>query len=301
MLSLRQFQQFLAVAETMNFRRAAERLAMAQPPLTAAIRQMETELGVRLFERTNRITGLTTAGEVLRDEALRTLAQAERAMTLTRRAGAGLTGSLRIGFVATAVRHIVPSLIARFRETHPEVALDLSEAPTARQITVLLEDRLDLGIVVLPLPPGTEQRIATRTVLRSKLVAAIPDRHSLASKPGKPLALTSLAREPWILFPASEGPGLHDTIEKACMAAGFTPQVAQRAVQMETIVGLVAAGLGVALVPELFKDVGWRGVAFRTLKGPGTPVPYEVALAWRRDDNAPALSSLTSMAGTTSV
>lgn len=300
MLSLRQLQQFLAVAETMNFRRAAERLNMAQPPLTAAIRQMEEALGVRLFERTNRITGLTAAGEVLRDEALRTLAQAERAMTLTKRAGAGLTGSLRIGFVATAVRHIVPTLIARFRETHPDVALDLVEAPSARQVAALLEDRLDLGIVALPLPSGTEQQIATRIVLRSRLVAAIPNRHPLVNKPDRPLALNSMAREPWILFPASEGPGLHGTIEKACVAAGFTPQVAQRAVQMETIVGLVAAGLGVALVPELFKDAGWKGVAFRALKGPGAPVPYKVALAWRRDDKAPALSALISAANTIS-
>ncbi|KWV58385.1 LysR family transcriptional regulator [Bradyrhizobium macuxiense] len=290
MLNLRQLQQFLAVADTMSFRQAADRLNMAQPPLTAAIRQMEEQLGVRLFERTNRITRLTAAGEVLRDEARRTIAQAERTVTLTRRAGAGLVGSLRIGFVATAVRHIVPGLIADFHETHPDVALELMEAPTARQITALLEDRLDLAIVALPLPEGTEQHIATRTILRSELVMALPSLHALAAEPDAPLQLAALANEPWILFPASEGPGLHDRVMRACASAGFVPQVAQRAVQMETIVGLVAAGLGVALVPELFRTTGWDNVVFRTIGD--AAVPYEVALAWRRNDSSPALAAL---------
>ncbi|MCC8942045.1 LysR family transcriptional regulator [Bradyrhizobium sp. Arg68] len=290
MLSLRQLQQFLAVADSMSFRQAADRLNMAQPPLTAAIRQMEEQLGVRLLERTNRITGLTAAGQVLRDEARRTIAQAERTIALTRRAGAGLTGSLRIGFVATAVRHIVPTLIADFRETHPDVALELMEAPSARQVAALLDDRLDLGIVALPLPTGVEREIATRTVLRSELVAALPERHALAQEPTAPLALAALAHEPWILFPANEGPGLHDRIVGACAAAGFAPEVAQRAVQMETIVGLVAAGLGVALVPALFKTTGWSAVVFRAIDG--TPVRYEVALAWRRNDGSAALAAL---------
>jgi DNA-binding transcriptional LysR family regulator len=292
MLSLRQLQQFLAVADSMGFRRAAERLNMAQPPLTAAIRQMEEELGFRLLERTNRITGLTAAGQVLRDEARRTIAQAERAIALTRRAGAGLVGSLRVGFVATAVRHIVPTLIADFRQTHPDVSLELMEAPTARQVTALVEDRLDLGIIALPLPLGADQHIATRTVLRSELVAALPIHHALALEPDGPLPLAALADEPWILFPANEGPGLHDRVMSACTTAGFVPRVAQRAVQMETIIGLVAAGLGVALVPELFKATGWDGVVFRPIGGIVGPVPYEVALAWRQDDGSAALAAL---------
>ncbi|WP_452274844.1 LysR family transcriptional regulator, partial [Micromonospora taraxaci] len=127
-LTLRQFEQFLVVAETMNFRRAAEQLNMAQPPLTAAIRQIELLLGVRLLERGNRVTSLTAAGKVLREEARRTLEQSQRAVELTRRAGQGLMGSLRVGFVASATRHVLPPLIARLRQTHPDVALDLAEA-----------------------------------------------------------------------------------------------------------------------------------------------------------------------------
>ncbi len=131
-------QQFLAVAETLSFRRAAERLNMAQPPLTAAIRQMERDLGVRLIERGNRVSGLTAAGQVLQEEAGRTVLQAERAMLLTRRAGAGMLGSLRLGFLASATRHILPPLLARFRSSYPDVVLTLAELPTARQASALL-------------------------------------------------------------------------------------------------------------------------------------------------------------------
>jgi len=297
MLSLRQLQQFLAVAESMSFRRAAARLNMAQPPLTAAIRQLEDELGVRLFERTNRITALTAAGLVLRDEARRTIVQAERAITLTRRAAAGLSGSLRIGFVATGIRHIVPELIPRFRASHPDVSLELVEAPTARQVAALLEDRLDLGIVVLPLPGDIERHIATRIILRSELAAALPSRHVLARKAGTPLALADLAREPWILFPETEGPGLHQRIWSACAAAGFAPNVSQRAIQMDTIVGLVAAGLGVALVPRLNRSERADDVVFRPLTGAGVPVLYEVAVAWRRSDKSPVLAALLASIG----
>jgi DNA-binding transcriptional LysR family regulator len=285
-------QQFLAVADAMSFRRAAERLNMAQPPLTAAIRQMEAELGVRLFERTNRITALTAAGLVFREEARRTVAQAERAVALTRRADAGLVGSFRIGFLATAIRPIIPTMIANFRATHPDVALELTESSTARQVAALREDRLDLGVVVLPLPPGAERHIETRVILRSELAAALPGKHALARKAGTPLALAALAGEPWIIFPEHEGPGLHDKIWSACAAAGFTPQVSQRAIQMETIVGLVAAGLGVALVPRLTMEAGRNAVAFRPLRGAGAPVPYEVALAWRKGDSSPILAAL---------
>jgi DNA-binding transcriptional LysR family regulator len=291
MLSLRQFQQFLAVAETMSFRRAAERLNMAQPPLTAAIRHMEETIGVRLFERTNRITCLTAAGEVLREEAQRTIAQTERAVILTQRAGAGEIGSLRIGFVASAVRQLLPILIAAFREQHPAVALELEEAPTARQVAALLDDRMDIGIVALPLPSGVEHRIVTQSMVESHLVAAIPAGHPLANAADTPLALAALADQPWILFPAGEGPGLHETILRACSEAGFTPRVTQRAVQMETIIGLVAADLGVALVPSLFSGTPREGVVFRELCGTGAPVPYETALAWRKGNNLPALEA----------
>ncbi|QTF07601.1 LysR family transcriptional regulator [Brenneria izadpanahii] len=289
MLSLRQLQQFLAVAETMNYHRAAERLNMAQPPLTAAIRNMEEALGVRLFERTNRITGLTAAGAVLQQEARRTLAQVARAEALTRRAGQGLTGSLRVGFVASAVRHRLPEIVAGFSREHPDVALELHEATTARQVKALLEDRLDVAIVALPVPEYAAPYLALQPLLSSQLVVALPRDHALAA--AATLTIGALANEPWIMFPESEGPGLYRVIHSACERAGFTPRIAQRAVQMETIIGLAAAGLGVALVPEFMRGGGWDNVAFRPLEGQGAPVAYETALAWRKQDDAPELAA----------
>ena len=281
-------QQFLAVAETLSFRRAAERLNMAQPPLTAAIRQMEQDLGVRLIERGNRVTGLTAAGHVLQEEAGRTVLQAERAVLLTRRAGAGMLGSLRLGFLASATRHLLPTLLARFRASHHDVVLTLAEQPTARQVSALLEDRQDVGLIALPIPPGTETRIATRTLLHSRFVAAIPSTHALAGD-DRPLKLAMLAAEPWVLFPSTEGPGLASTILGACAQAGFSPQVVQQAIQMDTIIGLVAAGIGVSLVPERPPGASHLRVVFRPLAGPGTPIPYQMALAWRTGEPSPVL------------
>ncbi|MBZ9719183.1 LysR family transcriptional regulator [Mesorhizobium sp. AD1-1] len=291
MLSLRQFQQFLAVAETMNFRRAAERLNMAQPPLTAAIRQMEDDLGVRLFERTNRITSLTQAGEIFREEAMRTISQAERAVVLTRRAGQGSIGTLRMGFVASAVRQLVPQIIARFRQTQPSVVVELEEATTARQVAAITADRMDVGIVALPLPADAEGLLSTKILIESHLVAALPTAHPLARATAQPLRLAELAREPWVLFPGGEGPGLYGVILRSCAEAGFSPRVSQRGVQMETIVGLVAAGLGVAVVPEQFRTSPRAGVIYRDIGGAGTPIPYRVGLAWRSGQTPAVLSA----------
>lgn len=278
MIELRQFRQFVAVAEELSFRRAAERLHMAQPPLTAAIRKLEEELGTVLIERTNRVQRLTPAGRVFLEEARRTLAQAERSVREARRAGDGLVGSLRLSFVASTARALLPHLIRAFQARHGEVVLDLSEASTARQIEALRTDRTDIGLVVLPLDDPHDLTVVD--IDKGALVAALPGAHPLARNPT--VALAALACEPWVHFPARYGPGLHGRIAAACTAAGFAPRVVQEAVQMETIVGLVAAGLGVAVVPPSLADAGRPDVAFRPLAGPGTPIGYDLALVFSR-------------------
>ncbi|MDC7785576.1 LysR family transcriptional regulator [Rhodoplanes sp. TEM] len=278
MIELRQFRQFVAVAEELSFRRAAERLHMAQPPLTASIRKLETELGTTLLERTNRVERLTPAGRVFLEEARRALAQAERAIRDARRAGEGLIGSLRLTFVASSAHSLLPQLIRSFRARHAEVALDLQEASTAQQVQALQMDRADLGLVVLPLadPHG----LTVVPLVRDSLVVALPGGHHLARR--RKVALAELSREPWIRFPARYGPGLHSRITAACAAAGFVPQVVQEALQMETIVGLVAAGLGVAVVSPAAADRERHDIGFRPLVGPGTPIGYDIALAYPR-------------------
>ena len=278
MIELRQFRQFVAVAEELSFRKAAERLHMAQPPLTAAIRRIEEELGQVLIERSNRVDRLTPAGEAFLVEARRVLAQSQRAIEMARRAGQGLTGSLRVTFVASTARELLPSILRTFRAQHDEVALELHEATTAQQVAALREDRADVGIVVAPLPDVA--RLTVVPLRREELLAVLPRRHGLASR--STLRLAELADEPWVLFPAGLGPGLYGRIVDACGRAGFAPKVAQEAVQMETIVSFVSAGMGVSLVPPAMARPPRSDVRFVKLSGSGTPVRYELALAYAR-------------------
>lgn len=278
MIELRQYRQFVAVAEEMNFHRAARRLHMAQPPLTAAIRRIEALLGVSLMERTNRIERLTAAGEAFLLEARRVLAQSERAIEQARRAHRGLAGTLRLTFVATTAHELLPAVVRSFRSSHPDVALELQEATTAQQAAALRDDRADIGLVALPLPEWAS--LQTVSMGKAALMAALPRDHGLASRAR--VTLSELGQEPWILFPPSLGPGLHRRIIAACARAGFVPNVVQEAVQMATIVSLVAAGLGVSAVPPALAATGRRGAIFVPLQGRGTPIAYELGLAYAR-------------------
>jgi DNA-binding transcriptional LysR family regulator len=276
-IELRQLRQFVAVAEEMSFHRAAERLHMAQPPLTAAIRKIEQELGVILLERGNRVTRITEAGQVFLIEARRTLAQFERTLGNTRRAALGLTESLRLTFVDSTVNALLPGILRQFRLAHPQAEFHLQEATTAEQLIALRDDRADLGMVVLPITP--QEGLQILPFLYDRMVLALPENHPLAAQ--QQVTLSSLAEQPWVLFPAHYGPGMHTAILQACAVAGFSPRIVQEARQMQTIGGLVAGGVGIALMPALFARLQSPGVVFRELSGTGSPVPYTLALAWR--------------------
>jgi DNA-binding transcriptional LysR family regulator len=278
MIELRQFRQFIAVAEELSFRRAAARLNMAQPPLTASIRRIEEEIGGQLMERTNRVTRLTEAGQLFLEEARRTVAQADRTITSAKRAAAGLSGSLRVSFVASAAREILPAILLHFREYHPDVHLELREAMTGPQTEALRNFEIDLGFLVPPLPDM--DKLHLEIIHADRLIAAVPERHRLAQR--ETIELTDLASEPWISYPAHRGPGLYQRTIAACLSAGFTPTVTQEVLQMDTIVSLVAGGIGVALVPPTLSNSGRRGVVFRELSGAGSPVKYELAIAYRQ-------------------
>lgn len=277
MIELRQLRQFVAVAEEMSFHRAAERLHMAQPPLTAAIRKIEQELGVILLERGNRVTRITEAGQVFLIEARRTLAQFERTLGNTRRAALGLTESLRLTFVDSTVNALLPGILRQFRLAHSQAEFHLQEATTAEQLIALRDDRADLGMVVLPITP--QEGLQILPFLYDRMVLALPENHLLAAQ--QQVTLSSLADQPWVLFPAHYGPGMHTAILQACAVAGFSPRIVQEARQMQTIGGLVAGGVGISLMPALFARLQSPGVVFRELSGTGSPVPYTLALAWR--------------------
>lgn len=277
-MDLRQFRQFIAVAEERSFRRAAVRLNMAQPPLTTAIRRIEEEVGAPLIERTNRITCLTQAGEVFLEEARRAVLQAERAVLAARRAANGLRGTLRVSFVPSAARDILPAFLRRFRDAHPDVELQLREQMTSQQVRAIHDGDADVGFVIPPVDDA--EGLTIRALTRNEMIAALPEEHPLC-RLGQ-VALSQLKEEAWVCFPAREGPGLHRRIREACSAAGFAPLILQEAQQMDTIINLVAGGMGVALVTEASATVERKGVVFCPLTGVGSPVTYELAVAYGR-------------------
>jgi DNA-binding transcriptional LysR family regulator len=284
-IDLRRLRYFVAVAEELHFGRAARRLNLSQPPLSMQIRALEQEIGATLLLRTQRRVELTAPGRVLLDEARQLIARAESAVEHVRRAARGEIGRLAIGFVSTADYSVLPPLVQRFRARHPQVALTLSELTGDRQLDLLARGVLDLGLAIAP--PAAEG-LTARPIYHEPLIAALPQRHRLAR--ARAVAVRELARDGFILFPRVLAPGLHDLVIARCQRAGFVPQIAQEAVQMQTILGLVAAGLGVALVPACMAKLRRPDVAYVRLSGTGPQV--ETVAVWRADDRSPVLAGL---------
>jgi DNA-binding transcriptional LysR family regulator len=281
-MELRHLRYFVAVAEELHFGRAAERLHIAQPPLSQQIQQLEVELGVQLFQRTRRSVRLTEAGVTFLDEARRMLEQVHHAVQVTQRTAHGEQGLLTVGFVGSATYGILPMLLRQFRERFPDVTLVLHELTTSQQLHALREQRIHLGVLH---PPVSSDIFAVEPFSRDPLIAALPVQHPLAGQSS--LALSALAGEPFVLSPRRLGPSFYDHIISLCKQAGFSPRVVQEAIQMQTIVALVAAGFGVALVPGTLRQLHLDGVVYLELEDNLTGV--ELVLAWRREEANPAL------------
>jgi DNA-binding transcriptional LysR family regulator len=282
-MELRHLRYFVTLAEELHFGRAAAKLHISQPPLSMQIRALEAELGVTLLKRTQRHVSLTQAGAALLGEARHILARVEQAVLTTKRAGRGEIGELAIGFISVADYNVLPVVLREFRRRFPLVNLTLRESTTDAQTRDLGAGRIDVGFV---LPPISDPSLESISILREPLIAALPEKHPLARKPGK-LALEKLKDAPFILFPRPYAPGLYDDIVSCCKAAGFSPRVEQEAIQMQTIVSLVSAELGVALIPASLTNLRRTGVVYKFLKA-GSPLT-DIHLVWRRGDDLPAL------------
>ena len=279
-MELRQLRYFVAVAEELHFRRAAERLHISQPPLSQQIRALEDELGFTLLTRTRRRVQLTPAGDAFLRDARALLAELEGAVATARGIDAGQTGRLRIGFVGSALLSIVPGTVERFRASRPGVALELRERSTVDQLRAVTAGVVDVGLIRTPIDDVGELRL--ETVLRERTVAALPAGHPLASLAR--VSLRRLAAEPLVLFPRDQAPGYHDLLIAALGRAGAGPRVTQYAPEMMTIIGLVAAGTGVSLVPESVSRLALDGVTYRPVTG--APRSELVAITRARDDSA---------------
>jgi DNA-binding transcriptional LysR family regulator len=279
-MELRQLRYFVAVAEELHFRRAAERLHISQPPLSQQIRALEDELGFALLVRTRRRVELTPPGEAFLRDARALLGELEGAVATARRIDAGQSGRLRINFVGSALFSIVPGTVERFRRSRPAVELELRERPTADQLRAVRTGLADVGLVRPPIEDDGE--LTVRTVLRERTVAALPAAHALAKLTRVPLR--RLAAEPLVLFPRDQAPGFHDLLIDALAGVGSPPRVIQYAPEMLTIIGLVAAGTGVSLVPASVQRLALDGVAYRPVTG--APRSELAAITRAGDDSA---------------
>jgi DNA-binding transcriptional LysR family regulator len=281
-VELRHLRYFVAVAEELNFTRAARRLHVSQPPLGQQIRQLEEELGVLLFERTKRRVSLTEAGRVFLEAAEGTLRQAETAAELARRAGRGEVGSLTIGFISSASYEVLPRMLRAYRARHPEVRLQLKQMATSRQVHALSERTLHLGFLGERLQ---EDWLEQHVVAREPLLAVVPTTHPLAGL--ERIRLEQLASEPFVMHPRRAAPKNYDRIVVLCQRAGFSPNVEQEALEMQTRAGLVAAGMGVSLLPASVRHLRIDGIACLPLEDEIDPV--EIIATWRRDHSSPLL------------
>jgi len=262
-MELRHLRYFIAVAEELHFGRAAERLCIAQPPLSQQIQQLERELGFRLFHRTQRHVELTAAGQLMLEEAREILAGLERAAAAGRRVARGEVGWIGIGFVGTATYEFLPAALSAFRALHPEVELVLRELVSAKQVQALRDKRIHIG---LARPGVVEKGIVSVPLYQEPLVVALPTRHPLAQK--ERLTLAELEDEPFILFPRYPKPSYADYLISLCEGVGFSPQVVQEAAEIHTAISLVAAGLGVTLVPASVQSAHREGIAYRPFEAP---------------------------------
>ena len=286
-MDLKQLRYFVAVAEERHITRAAERLGMQQPPLSRQISLLERELDILLFRRKPRGVELTEAGAVLFDEARALLDRLGHALDTTRRTARGERGQLSVGIAPTAPFHpLVPRVIRDFRERFPLVSLTLDEGLSDEVIGRLRDERMDVAFVrnaVIRV-----EGLVVHALLREPMIAALPSNHPAAREGRcKPLALKKLADDPFVLI-GPPGTGLHDETIAACRDAGFSPGIAQLAPRITSTLGLVAAGLGVALVPESLQRVRLDGVAYRRLAGAAQPKAF-LGLALRKDNASPVL------------
>ncbi len=290
-LDLRQLRYFVTVAEELHFGRAAVRLHMTQPPLSQTIQALEELLGAPLFLRTRRSVELTPAGQALLPEARRMLAHAAEMPDLVRAAAAGESGRLALAFVSSADYSVLPPFLRSYRAAYPQVQIVLQEATSDLQVDDLLHNRIDAGLLIPPLPDKARAELDYLKVLDEPLILAAPAGLDAlrggGPADGGPVWLKDLPPLPLIIFPRPIAPSLHDAILACFRAAGITPEIGQQAIQMQTIVSLVSAGMGLALVPQSVSNLMRPGVEYRALHDPSPQV--ETGLAWRRDNRSPVL------------
>lgn len=292
-MDARQLRHFLAVAETLHFGRAAERLGMTQPPLSQSIQTLEQEIGTALFLRTKRSVALTVVGEQWLPHAQAALDSLAALPEIAQRLRDGDSGRLELSFVSSADYNVLPELVRRFTSLHPGVELVLTEATSDVQMAALLEGRGQAGLIIPPAHAALPAALAYRRLISEPLVAAVPENWlasgRLRQARGK-LPPEEVIKAPLIVFPRQSAPAFHDLVTGYYAACGGPAQIAQEAIQMQTIISLVSADMGIALVPRSLRHLARTGVRYVELEQEAPLL--ETGIVWRRDDPSPTLQHL---------
>jgi DNA-binding transcriptional LysR family regulator len=287
LFTLAQLVSFVAVAEELHFTRAAERLQMTQPPLSRQIQLLEHDLGVQLLDRTNRSVRLTPAGRTFLNEARHILRQSEHAALAVRQVSAGEAGAIAIGFTAASANSALGTLLDVARSAMPRVEVVLRELVTRDQLEAITEGSLDLGMIR---PANTGPDLETRPAVREGLLAALPTGHPLAAREGD-LRVEDFDGEEVLMYSPVEARYFHELLVSIFRAAQVTPVFTQYLSQVHSILAMVNAGWGIALVPEAAAQMRFGGITYKPLSLL-EPKPVELNLVWRRNNDNPALEAL---------
>lgn len=292
-MELRHLRHFVAVAEELHFGRAAERLRVAQPAVSAQVRRLEGELGVRLFERSSRGVRLTGAGRAFLEDARASLNHSERAVLKARKAASGEEGRVRVGMVGSAAHGVLTGVVGPFYGRFPGVSLVPHEMNTAPQIEALGEGRLDVGFLRAP-PDNDLGDLETETFAEEPMVAVLPAGHPLAGS--RRVKLDELSAEPFVVPDRAREPGLGRQLQEARERRGFAPEVVAESSELWVTLGLVAAGVGVTLLPASARNLKSAGVVYRTLAPPAPTA--RLSVAWSPASLSPPARALLGFART---
>lgn len=282
-MELRHLKYFVAVAEELHFGRAAAKVQITQPVISEQIRRLEQELGVKLFFRTKRTVELTEPGKIFFSEAQEILERVEKAVCALQKADRGELGSLTIGYTGPALYTILPKIIKAFQNSYPQVELILKEICTDEQVEAFNTGNIEVGF----LHPPVDSDFEFISIMKEKMILALPEDNSLATL--TPVPIEKLSNQSFILFPQKVGPVLYSRIFTMCQQAGFIPKVVQEVTPQPTMIGLVAAGIGVSFVSQSLQNINLPGVVYRELDV-STP-ELELSAAWKTEKISPVLQA----------